>query len=74
MPALTIEQMQAAVKLIEIDGDDAFNAVRDQYGEQVARLILIAHLRRSFGSMNSYPPHPAIDTQVERFLADKGIR
>lgn len=61
---LTISDMNHAAKMIEVDGDEAFNAVSDLYGDQVAKLLLITHIRRREGSMNQYPPDLSIDKLV----------
>lgn len=70
---LSIGDMQEAAKLIEVDGDEAYHAVSARYGEDVARLLLVAHLRRSFGAMESFPSDPSIDGRVEDFLRERGI-
>lgn len=73
MKTLSIQDMQEAAKWIEVDGDEAYRAVSQRYGEDVAKLLLIAHLRRSLGSMEGYPPNPDIDQKVEVLLSEKGI-
>jgi hypothetical protein len=61
---LAIAEMQEAARLVEINGDEAFHSVKDRFGEEVALLLAIAHLRRNFGSMQTYPPDPSIDRRV----------
>jgi hypothetical protein len=73
MKTLTIQEMQDAAKRIEIDADEAYRTVTRLYGEDVAKLLLIAHLRRAFGAMDQYPPSPDINQKVEDFLREKGI-
>lgn len=73
MRTLSIEEMQAAAKLIEVDGNEAFKTVSARFGEDAAKLLLIAHLRRSRGSMDVYPPPPSIDRRVEEDLQRLGI-
>ncbi|TSC83245.1 MAG: hypothetical protein G01um101419_75 [Parcubacteria group bacterium Gr01-1014_19] len=70
---LSLAQMQEAAKLIEIDGVEAYQTVCRKFGEQVAQLVLVAHLRRSYGSTDSYPPNPSINPAVEVFLRKHGI-
>lgn len=73
MKTLTVDEMQDAAKMIEVDADEAFRTVTERYGEDVAMLLLIAHLRRSYGAMDRYPPDPAINRKVEDFLRYKGV-
>ncbi len=61
---LTIQEMNDAAKKIEIDGEEAFQIVSEMYGGQVAKLLLITHIRRRMGSMRQYPPDPEIDDKI----------
>ena len=70
---LSISDMQAAAKLIEADGHEAYHTVTARYGEEIARILLVAHLRRSLGAMDSYPSDPSIDDRVRHFLYEIGI-
>lgn len=70
---LSIVEMQTAAKMIEVDGDEGYHACCRSFGEEVATLLLVAHLRRSFGSMESFPSDPAIDERVEHHLRESGI-
>lgn len=68
MPTLT--EMQSAARMIETDGAGAFFNVRMHYGEEVAKTLLIAHLRRSYGAMEEYPVDVDIDEKVKEYLID----
>lgn len=68
-----IRELQEAARKIEIDGAEAYHTVRRMVGEDIARVLLIAHLRRQLGSMKSYPPDPDIDGRVEEMLQEMGI-
>ena len=65
--------MQEAARLIEIDGDEAFETVSRRFGESVALLLLVAHLRRGFGAMKAYPPDPEIEGKVLARLQELGL-
>ena len=71
---LSLEQMQEAAKLIEIDGSEAYETVCRRFGEQVAQLLLVAHIRRNYGSMDSYPPNPSINAGLAVSLRKHGIK
>lgn len=70
---LTLQQMQEAAKLIEIDGVEAYHTTVSRFGLEVAQLLLVAHLRRCFGAMDSYPPNPEIESQVTEQLRKLGL-
>jgi hypothetical protein len=59
-----ISEMQQAAKLIELDGLDAFQTVAAKYGKSIAVALLVAHMRRSHGSMDVSEPHPNLDEEV----------
>ncbi len=71
---LSLEQMQEAAKMVEVDGVEAYRSVSLKFGEEVARLLLVAHLRRGFGAMATYPPNPSINAAVEVSLRKSGIQ
>jgi len=68
---LSLEKIQNAAKMIEADGDEAYFSVRQRYGKEVASILLVAHLRRSFGSMKTFPPDHDIDEKVSKFVRTK---
>lgn len=72
IPRLSLADAQAAAKMIEIDGIEAFQTAC-RYGFDAAYLLLVAHLRRALGSTASYPPDPGIDAQVKQMLIRHGI-
>ncbi len=72
---LTIEQMNKAARIIEIEGADGYVAAAREFGREAAMLLLVAHLRRAAGSMDSFPPDSAIDASVietvDRIIKEK---
>ena len=70
---MSLERLQKAAKIIEVEGIDGYASVVRSYGNEVANVLLVAHLRRSMGSMNGYPPDPTIDGKVQKFLECKNI-
>ncbi|MDP3963793.1 MAG: hypothetical protein Q8Q39_04835 [bacterium] len=59
--------------IIEEDGVDGYRTATRLIGEEVANALLIAHLRRNFGSMETYPARPEIIDLVNQELAEAGI-
>ena len=73
MLMLTLQQMQEAAKLIEIDGKAAYHTSVSRFGPEVAQLLLVAHLRRVLGAMDSSPSNPEIDGLVIEHLRKLGL-
>ncbi len=69
-----LDEIQAAAKLIEADGDQGFWTTSQLYGEEIAIVLLVAHLRRSYGSMETHPASPEIERRVNDHLKEIGIR
>jgi len=63
-----LEKIQIACTLIEEDGIDGFHAAKDSVGYENALLLLVAHMRRQYGSMNSYPAAGLVSGKVEDFF------
>lgn len=72
-PRISLADAQAAAKLIEVDGVEAYRIACGRYGRETAFLLLVCFYRHGFGSMNSYPPDPAIDGKVEQLLRASNI-
>ena len=71
---MTTNDYHLAAKKIEADGIDAYHGVCKLFGKEVASVLLIAHLRRHFGSMDGgYPPDPAIEGEVNDCLKENRI-
>ncbi|MBM3272253.1 hypothetical protein FJY94_03185 [Candidatus Kaiserbacteria bacterium] len=66
-------RLHAAATKIEVDGIEAIRTVTTMVGEEVAVALLIAHLRRSLGSTQKYPPDPTIRTRVDTLLRTEGL-
>jgi hypothetical protein len=73
IPRIRLVDAQAAAKMIEIDGIEAYHIVSERYGQDTALQLLVAHLRRSFGSMETYPSNSEIDDQVRQVLLERRI-
>jgi hypothetical protein len=73
VPKLSLADAQAAARLIEIDGSEAYQTVSRKYGKDVAFLLLVSHIRHNLGSTQSFPPDSAIDGKVEEILRESNI-
>ena len=56
--------VQRAAKCIEEEGVEGFDEAQDIVGYEYALVLITAHLRRAYGSMEGFPPDPAIDQKV----------
>lgn len=66
-------RLHEAAKLIEFDGVEAYQGVCSLYGETVANALIIDFLRRSLGSMRTFPPPENIVDDVNKILIREGI-
>ena len=66
-------RLHRAAKMIETDGSEAFHAVTDLFGEEVALALLVAHIRRSVGSTYSFPPRDDVETRTNATLKEFGF-
>ncbi len=74
LPKMTsLDRLHAAARYIETDGDEGFQTASNVVGPDIAMALLIAHLRRGLGSMESFPPDEAIDGRVNEMLAAKAL-
>lgn len=69
-----VSQLQAAAKLIEVDGLDGIKTATRLVGEETALAILIAHLRINQGSMTSFPAPPGIEEAVIATLKEHALQ
>lgn len=67
---LSAEEINDAAKKIELDGPDAFHAVGEMYGYQIARTLVVSYIRKQSGADRSYPPDPLIDKLVIETLKE----
>lgn len=65
---MDINILQQAAKKIEADGCEELHSAAHLVGMPAALALLITHLRRGYGSMNSWPADPEIDAKVVRDL------
>jgi ribA/ribD-fused uncharacterized protein len=61
---MDIALLQAAAKKIEADGIDGLNSAAQLIGLPSALALLVALLRRHYGSMDTWPADPDIDGRV----------
>jgi hypothetical protein len=73
MSSTSLERLQKAAKIIESEGINGYSSVVLHYGNEVANTLLVAHLRRDMGSMESHKSDPAIDGKVQKFLESQNI-
>lgn len=71
--ATSLERLQKAAKIIEVEGINGYASAVSLFGEEVANAVLIAHLRVTMGSMENFPPDPNIDERLKKFLESKNI-
>jgi len=67
------ERFNAAAKMIEADADQAYRTCRKKYGPDAAGMLLVAFLRRAYGSMESWPPSDEVVDKVRARLEEVGI-
>ncbi len=65
---MDIFTLQRAAKAIETDGIEGLYSAEKLVGMPTALALLITHLRRNYGSMQSWPADPQIDQQIENML------
>ncbi len=70
---MNIDRLFQASKTIEEEGIDGIHTTIELVGKQTALSLLITHLRRGFGSMNSYPAGPEIDEKVKAVLIKNNL-
>lgn len=70
---LSVEDLHLAAKIIETDGIDGIRTAVSRVGWNVAMALLIAHFRRAKGSMETFPPRPEIEEQVNELLKEAGL-
>ena len=70
---MDINKLFTASKIIEEEGTDGIQTVIRLVGLKPAMALLITHLRRSFGSMNSFPADPHIYEKVKQILEQENL-
>ena len=68
---MTLADMHAACKLIEVDGAEAYFTCVSRYGSPVANLLLVAHFRRAYNPGGQWPEPRGLEAKVERALAEQ---
>lgn len=63
-----LSQWHLAAKYIEVDGAEGVQSATRVVGEEIALALLVAHLRRSLGSTDSYPARPGIEEETNAIL------
>jgi hypothetical protein len=70
---LKFTKLNSAARSIEADGVGGYGRAKELCGSDVARALVIALLRRRFGSECTFPADPAVDEQVEKFMQSEGL-
>jgi hypothetical protein len=68
-----LEKFHLAAKIIETDSMEGVRSATAVAGEDIVVAILIAVLRREFGSIETYPARPEIEGKVNKELAKAGL-
>lgn len=68
-----LERFHQAAKMIETDGVEAYHSVSRKFGSDIAAALVIAFMRRSYGSLETYPPREEVMTKTNQFLTDYGL-
>ena len=71
---MTTKEMHKACRLFEQSGEAAFEEAERRFGREVAKLLLICHLRREQGSMGRFPHQDIISQKVMARLQELGIK
>lgn len=61
---ISFEVLQQAAKKIEVDGKEGCYSAAKLVGWEMATALLMTHVRRNFGSMETCPALPEIDDKV----------
>ncbi|MFZ3044030.1 MAG: NADAR family protein [Minisyncoccia bacterium] len=67
--AMLTQRFHLAAKAIESDGVGGFRKASEMVGAEAAFALVVAFLRRGFGSMDTWPAMPEIDSKVDTRLA-----
>lgn len=62
---IELNRAHQACKIIEVDGSDGFIYCIEQYGKDVAVMLLVMFLRSCKGSMDSYPPEGGFQRLID---------
>ena len=65
---MSMQRFHLAAKAIESDGIGGFRKATEFVDDEVAFALVVAHLRRGYGSMGSWPADPDIDPKVNGLL------
>jgi len=68
--ARLLDKLFKTVKVIEEEGIGGIQTAILIGGKNMALALLITHLRRELGSMNSFPADTKIDDEVLKILVD----
>jgi hypothetical protein len=75
-PAITkddLERFHDACKMIEYDADQAYRTCREKYGAEVAGVLLVMFLRRSYDSALQFPEPNNLRDKVNEHLHKLGL-
>ena len=68
---LTAEEINDAAKKMELDGIGAFTAVKEMYGEQVAKLLLAAHIRQGERKAQGRCPKEVLEKILDELVVQQ---
>lgn len=68
-----IERFHAAAKMIEADGVDAIQTCTRRFGKDIAGALLVAFIRKSEGSMDSWPAPDHVVPNTNAALERHGL-
>ena len=60
-----LRDLQYAAKIIEENGIDGVESASKIVGLEIARAMIVMHLRRNHGSCDSYPSDPRVNQILE---------
>jgi hypothetical protein len=68
-----VERFHAAAKMIEADGVDAIQSCTRKFGKDIAGALLVAFIRRTEGSMDSWPAPDHVIPNTNKALKRHGL-
>jgi hypothetical protein len=69
----TLERWDAAAKIIEYDGVGGYWTCRQRYGEDIANVLIVAHLRQTLNPEGQYPAGEHVFAEMEKILKQEGL-
>lgn len=73
MTRARLAELQEAAKMIEVDGVEGYHSCARRFGRDVADALVVAHVRRARGALQSYPPPERVAAGTNRILTTHGL-